>query len=68
MNATTLTQPTAVFELTRQIQVAKDCQGKPIIDSEIPQVMDLLIQQRILDYPHLAQTIQEALDDLRFSE
>ncbi len=64
----TLTQPTAVFQLTRQIQAAKDCQGSPITGSEIPQVLDVLIQKQILSHPHLTQTIQEALDDLRFGE
>ncbi len=65
--ADTLTQPSAVYQLSSLIRDAVDSENQPVANSEIPQVMDALIQQRILDYPHLTQSIQEALDDLRFA-
>ena len=65
----TLTKPSALFQLASHIQTTGcDSESNPITDSEASQVLELLIQQRLLSYEHLNEIIQEALDQVRFSE
>ena len=61
-----LTQPTALCQLAARIGNAVDSENQPITDAEASQVMDILVQQRILSDKYLNQVIQENLDDLRF--
>lgn len=43
-----------------------DSEQQPIHSEEIPTVVDHLIQQLVLKYPHLDEVLQETLDDLRY--
>ncbi len=71
MTTTTLerptTQPTALYQLAARIGVAVDSEGTPITDAAASQILDTLVQQRILSDPNLSEVVQELLDDLRFT-
>ncbi|GAP99756.1 hypothetical protein [Leptolyngbya sp. NIES-2104] len=48
-------------------QTAIDSESTPIAPDEVEIVTNLIIQRLVLQHPCLDQTIQEILDDLRFS-
>jgi hypothetical protein len=48
-------------------QTAIDSESTPIAPDEVEIVTHLVIQRLVLQHPCLDQTIQETLDDLRFS-
>lgn len=49
-------------------ETAIDSEHTPIAPDEVAIVANLTIQRLVLQYPFLDQTIQEILDDLRFSK
>ncbi|MCU0550563.1 MAG: hypothetical protein MUC48_14535 [Leptolyngbya sp. Prado105] len=49
-------------------QTAIDSESTPIAPDEVAIVADLIIQRLVLRHPCLDQTVQEILDDLRFSK
>lgn len=53
--------------LTYIEQTAIDSENIPIASDEVAIVANLLIQRLVLQHACLDQTIQEILDDLRFS-
>ena len=58
----------AVEQLLTYIQqTAIDSENTPIAASEVPIVAHCVVQRLVLQHPHLAQVIQEVLDDFRFN-
>lgn len=49
-------------------ETAIDSERTPIAPDEVAIVANLIIQRLVLQHPCLDQTVQEILDDLRFSK